>query len=136
MAHASFMYKSITKTELQPEVVDPQDYSQTVLAILKEIERSIGMKKVWGSSYSSVQSAHEKMSKDVTNAAGCKSGDFQVVSAGGEEVGADGGDGVGDSAAGEEVGADGRDGVGDSEGGEEVGADGGDGIDESKSRTD
>ena len=41
VAHARFMYKSITKTELQPEVVDPQDYSQTVLAILKEIEQSI-----------------------------------------------------------------------------------------------
>ena len=90
------------------------------------------MKKVWGSSHSLVQSEHEKMSKDVTNAAACKSGDFQVVSAGGEEVGADGGDGVGDSAGGEEVGADGRDGVGDSVGGEEVGTDGGDGVDESK----
>ena len=49
VAHTMIMYKSITKEDLKPEVVEPQDYSQTILAVLKEIEESIGMKKVWGS---------------------------------------------------------------------------------------
>ena len=49
IAYASLIYASVTERQLNPEVIEPQDYCQTILATLKEIEDSIGMKKVWGS---------------------------------------------------------------------------------------
>ena len=85
VAFASMMYKCITKTELAPEVVEPQDYSQTVLALLKEIEDSIGMKKVWSRNATTDVSADDQESiDDAADAGACKSRDVQDVSAGGK----------------------------------------------------
>ena len=84
MAQTRLIYKSITKEDLKLGVVEPQDYSRTILAILKEIEESIGIKKVWGSTQSTVKRADEKKSKDGVIDAGCsESGDVDV-SAGGK----------------------------------------------------
>lgn len=41
--YASFIYKTITKTDLKADVVEPQDYAQTIKALLKEIHEGIGI---------------------------------------------------------------------------------------------
>ena len=41
--YASFIYKTITKTDLKADVVEPQDYAQTIKALFKEIHEGIGI---------------------------------------------------------------------------------------------
>ena len=41
--YVSFIYETITNTDLEPDVVEPQDYAQTIKALLKEIHEGIGV---------------------------------------------------------------------------------------------
>ena len=143
VAFASMMCKCITKTELAPEVVEPQDYSQTILALLKEIEDSIGMKKVWSRNATTDVSADDQESiDDAADAGACKSRDVQDVSAGGKAstgghvVVSDRGsdddaqdkDGDSESALGEKIDTEGGDGGGNSGGRAKDEPEGGDGV--------
>lgn len=97
MAYVSRIYKSITKSDLKPEVLDPQDYSQTFLAVLKEIEDCVGMSDVRPSrEIADVSVADKESEDDVAGAGGGDSDDegrdVKDVSAGGKAR--TGGDGV------------------------------------------